>query len=80
MAMGAIQRDDAEVDAMVADLQRDGRIEVKNDERTFWILHKSWRGVLDYYAPSWDGKSPAEPFRLMPDHKLWNWLARLERA
>lgn len=77
---GAIKRDEAEVDAMVADLQRDGRIKVRNEQREFWVLQKTWRGVLHYYAPSWDGKEAAEPYRLMAEHQLWNWLARLERA
>lgn len=80
MGTGAIQRDGTEIDAMLADLRRDGRLRVRNEQRSFWILRKLWCGELDQCAPSWDGKNPAEPFRFMSGDQIWNWLARLERA
>ena len=66
------------VAAKLRELTEQGRLRVRSQGKTFWILQKSWQNVLFYYAPSKDGKRPSAQYVMMKSDQLWNWLAHLE--
>jgi len=70
---------------MVRDLKRRKKIEVRNDSiGDFFVLMKkaplSKYAVHPYalYAPSLDGRKPADRWLKMADHELRNWLQMLK--
>lgn len=70
---------------MVRDLKRRKKIEVRNDSiGDFFVLMRknslSKHGAHSsaFYAPSFDGREPADRWLKMEDHELRNWLQLLK--